>query len=258
MDNIISKIGKSFLQILWNIGAFSLFLFRALKGGFTIRCPLKQTFVQMKYMFVNTLPLIAITAVFTGAVLAMQSYTGFSRMHAESSIASIVVISIARELGPVLSGLMFAGRLGSSIAAEIGTMKVTEQIDALESLGVNSKTYLIFPRVVAGMISLPLLVMFADILGVFGGYIVATQILGFDSTTYLYKTINFIQFHDFVSGILKSFWFGLAISSVGCFNGFTASGGAQGVGHATTQSVVYSAISVFTLNYIITTIMFLC
>jgi phospholipid/cholesterol/gamma-HCH transport system permease protein len=256
MYNIITTIGRSTIEIFCIIGRFCIFLSRALTDGLTINCNIKELLSQIKYMFVNTLPLIAITAIFTGTVLALQSYTGFSRMHAESSIASIVVISIARELGPVLSGLMFAGRLGSSIAAEIATMRVTEQIDALDILGINSKAYLVFPRVIAGMISLPLLVIFADILGVFGGYMVATHNLGFDNNAYIHQTMKFIQFHDVLSGVIKAFWFGIAICSIGCYSGFWTSGGAQGVGRTTTKSVVCSAISVFTLNYIITTVMF--
>ena len=256
MYNIINTLGRNTIEIVDIVGKFCIFLLKSLTEGLTINCNLKALLCQIKYMFVNTLPLIAITAIFTGTVLAMQSYTGFSRMHAQSSVASIVIISIARELGPVLSGLMFAGRLGSSIAAEIATMRVTEQIDALEILGINSKAYLVFPRVIAGMISLPLLVIFADVLGVFGGYIVATHKLGFDSGAYIYQTIKFIQFHDVLSGVIKAFWFGTAICSIACYSGFWTSGGAQGVGQATTKSVVCSAISVFTLNYIITTLMF--
>jgi len=256
MYNIFTRTGKNIIEIVDIIGKFCIFLFRSFTESLSINFNLRELLLQIKYMFINTLPLIAITGIFTGSVLAMQSYTGFSRMHAQSSIASIVVISIARELGPVLSGLMFAGRLGSSIAAEIATMKVTEQIDALEILGINSKAYLVFPRVVAGMISLPLLIVFADLIGVFGGYIVATHKLGFDSSSYIYQTIKFIEFHDVFSGIVKAFWFGLTICSIACYAGFATSGGAQGVGRTTTKSVVCSAISVFTLNYIITTLMF--
>lgn len=256
IDNI-RNLGKNTLEILRLFGKFCIFLSSTFKSGLNLDFPLKEVLRQMKLMFINTLPLIAITSLFTGAVLAMQSYTGFSRIHGESSIASIVVISIARELGPVLSGLMFGGRLGSSIAAQIATMRVSEQIDALEILGVNSKSYLIFPRVIAGMISMPLLVLFADILGVFGGYLVAINTLGFDSTTYILKTINFIELHDILSGIIKAFFFGLAICTIGCYSGFYTSGGAEGVGRATTNSVVCSAISVFTLNYITSTVMFL-
>jgi phospholipid/cholesterol/gamma-HCH transport system permease protein len=256
MDKITYNIGKYFLNSAYVIGAFLIFIFKSLKSGCNLNLPLKNTVTQVKYMFINTVPLIAITAIFTGAVLAMQSHTGFSRMHAESAIASIVVISITRELGPVLSGLMFAGRLGSSIAAEIATMRVSEQIDALEILGVNAKSFLIFPRIIAGMVSLPLLVIIADILGVFGGYIVSTQVLGFESTNYIYKTVTFVSSHDVMSGIVKSFFFGIAISSIGCHSGFKASRGAQGVGYATTKAVVSGSIMVLFLNYVITSIMF--
>jgi phospholipid/cholesterol/gamma-HCH transport system permease protein len=252
MNEVLFIIGKHSLNIINAIGAFGIFFFDVFKKSF----PIKLFIDQLLNMFVRSLPLIAMTAIFTGAVLALQSYTGFSRMHAESSIASVVVISIARELGPVLSGLMFAGRLGASITAEIGTMKVTDQIDALEILGISSKSYLVFPKILAGTIALPLLVIFADIIGVFGGYLVATLRLGFEPIPYLQKTISFVEFHDVWSGIVKAFFFGMSICAIGCYNGYKTSGGAQGVGTATTKSVVMSSIAVLLLNYIITGLMF--
>lgn len=254
---MIKIIGQKTIALASNIGDFTIFFFLVIKGLFSTNTwKLKQIVDQVINMFIKSMPLISLTAVFTGAVLALQSYIGFSRMHAESSIASVVVISIARELGPVLTGLMFAGRLGASIAAEIGTMRVTDQIDALDVLGIESKSYLILPRIVAAMISLPLLVLCADILGVFGGYLVATQSLGFDSTNYLLKTVSFIKMNDILSGIVKAFFFGIAITSISCYMGYKTSGGAQGVGKATTKGVVTSSITILALNYIITTLIF--
>ncbi len=252
MNDILFVIGNQSLSFINAIGVFAIFFRDVFKRSF----PIKLFVDQFLNMFIRSLPLVAMTAIFTGAVLALQSYTGFSRMHAESSIASVVVISIARELGPVLSGLMFAGRLGASITAEIGTMKVTDQIDALEILGISAKSYLVLPRVLAGMISLPLLVIFADIIGVFGGYLVATLRLGFEAIPYLQKTIDFIEFHDVFSGLVKAFFFGISVCAIGCYNGYKTSGGAQGVGTATTRSVVMSSIAVLSLNYIITGLMF--
>lgn len=252
----LNFIGIGTLNNLKAIGRFTTFCYLTIKMGFTKQLNVKILLEQILNMCVRSLPLIAMTAIFTGAVLALQSYTGFSRMHAESSIASVVVISIARELGPVLSGLMFAGRLGASIAAEIGTMRVTDQIDALDILGIETRSYLVFPRVVAGIISLPILVLFADIIGVFGGYLIATRSLGFSPSLYLQKTIDFIQIYDVTSGLIKALFFGLSITIIGCYNGYNTSGGAQGVGRSTTNGVVMSAISVLALNYIITSFMF--
>lgn len=254
IEQTLQRTGEVVLSKLELIGKFCIFFFSSfiLKRTF----PLRAFVEQMLNMWIRSLPLIGMTALFTGAVLALQSYTGFSRMNAESAIASVVVVSIVRELGPVISGLMFAGRLGASIAAEIGTMRVTDQIDALDMLDVETKSYLVLPRITAAAISLPLLVVFADILGVFGGYIVAVKTLGFESNLYLKKTINFVQTYDITSGLIKAVFFGVAISSIGCYSGYYTSGGAQGVGKSTTQSVVMSSIAVLVFNYIITNLMF--
>ena len=258
MLNIIRKIGKKVINNVIGLGRFIIFFFDIFKGITTRPFPIKSLLEQLVEMWIKSLPLIAMTALFTGAVLALQSYTGFSRMHAESSIASIVVISITRELGPVLSGLMFAGRLGASISAEIGTMKVTDQISAFDMMcSINTKTYLVLPRIIAGVIALPLLVVCADIIGIFGGYMVATTKLGFDSMPYLQKTISFMQIKDVVSGLIKAFFFGMMICAIGCYNGYNTSGGAQGVGKSTTNSIVISSITVLILNYLITGLMFI-
>ena len=256
MGEFLRKIGERAIYLTTLVGKFGIFFFQSFETLFVKHFPLKLFLEQVVNMGIRSLPLIAMTAVFTGAVLALQSYTGFSRMHAESSIASVVVISIARELGPVLSGLMFAGRLGASIAAEIGSMRVTDQIDALDMMCVNAKQLLVLPRIIAGMITLPFLVLIADILGVFGGYAVATLSLGFEPMAYLQKTIGFIQAHDVMSGLVKAFFFGMAICIIGCYNGYTTSGGAHGVGTSTTRSVVTSSIAVLSLNYFITGLMF--
>jgi phospholipid/cholesterol/gamma-HCH transport system permease protein len=256
MNEIFRIVGNSTLGIFNEIGRFTLFFFSAFTNVSIKNFPLKIFLEQLINMAIRSLPLIGMTAIFTGAVLALQSYTGFSRMHAESSIASVVVISIVRELGPVLSGLMFAGRLGASITAEIGSMRVTEQIDALDMLGVNTKSYIVLPRVLAGLVALPLLVIFADIIGVFGGYLVATCSLGFEGMTYMHKTIDFMEIYDVVSGLIKALFFGITICTVGCYNGYKTAGGAQGVGISTTASVVTGSIAVLTLNYVITGLLF--
>jgi phospholipid/cholesterol/gamma-HCH transport system permease protein len=168
----------------------------------------------------------------------------------------VVVVSITRELGPVLAGLMVAGRVGASMAAEIGTMRVTEQIDALDTLATNPFKYLIAPRLIAGLTMLPILVLIADIIGVFGGYIVSTQKLGFNPVTYLTNTWDFIEVQDVVSGLVKAAVFGFLVTLMGCYHGYNSRGGAQGVGTATTNAVVSASILILSFNYFITELFF--
>ena len=203
-----------------------------------------------------SLPVVALTAVFTGMVLALQSFTGFSRFSAESLIANVVVISVTRELGPVLAGLMVAGRIGAAMAAEIGTMRVTDQIDALSTLSTNPMKYLVAPRLLAGIISLPLLVVVADILGVMGGFIIATVKLGFNPSTYIANTMNFVQAMDVTSGLAKAAVFGFLITLMGCYQGYNSRGGAQGVGAATTAAVVAASILILASDYVLTELFF--
>ncbi len=203
-----------------------------------------------------SLPVVALTAIFTGMVLALQSSTGLARFSAESAVASLVVLSVTRELGPVLAGLMVAGRVGAAMAAEIGTMRVTDQIDALSTLSTNPMKYLVTPRLLAGVIALPLLVVVADILGVLGGFIIATVKLGFNSRIYLANTINFIHTDDVVSGLVKAAVFGLLITLMGCYNGYNSRGGAQGVGAATTSAVVTASVLILAFDYVLTELFF--
>lgn len=203
-----------------------------------------------------SLPVVALTALFTGMVLALQSYTGFARFSAEGAIANVVVLSVTRELGPVLAGLMVAGRIGAAMAAEIGTMRVTDQIDALSTLSTNPVKYLVTPRLLAGTIALPLLVVVADILGVLGGAIIAILKLGFNETNYLSRTLDFVQTMDVVSGLVKAAVFGFLITLLGCFQGYRSQGGAQGVGAATTSAVVSASILILSFDYVLTEMFF--
>ncbi len=203
-----------------------------------------------------SLPVVALTAVFTGMVLALQSYTGFARFNAESAVANVVVLSVVRELGPVLAGLMVAGRVGAAMAAEIGTMRVTDQIDALTTLSTDPMKYLVAPRLLAGTIALPLLVLVADILGVLGGFIISTLKLGFNPAVYLQNTLNFVQFQDVSSGLFKAAAFGFLITLMGCYQGYNSKGGAQGVGAATTAAVVSASILILAFDYILTEMFF--
>ena len=212
-----------------------------------------QALLEIGYF---SLPVVALTAVFTGMVLALQSYTGFARFSAQGAVANLVVLSVTRELGPVLAGLMVAGRVGAAMAAELGTMRVTDQIDALTTLSTNPMKYLVAPRLLAGMIALPLLVIVADILGVLGGFIVSTLKLGFNAETYLTATMNFLYAQDVVSGLAKAAVFGFIIALMGCYQGYNSKGGAQGVGAATTMAVVSASILILAFDYVLTEMFF--
>ena len=207
---------------------------------------------QMLEIGYYSLPVVGLTAIFTGMVLALQAYTGFARFSAESAIPNIVVVSLTRELGPVLAGLMVAGRVGAAMAAEIGTMRVTEQIDALTTLSTNPFKYLVVPRLIAGIVTLPILVLVADIIGVLGGFLVGVYKLDFNDAAYLRNTMDFLQFQDVFSGLVKAAVFGFLITLMGCYHGYTSRGGAQGVGLATTNAVVSASILLLTANYFIT------
>lgn len=214
---------------------------------------LKRQLISIGYY---SLPVVGMTTLFTGMVLALQSYTGFARVNAEGAIAGVVVLSITRELAPVLAGLMVAGRVGASIAAEIGTMRVTEQIDALRTLSVNPYKYLIAPRVIAGTLMLPLLVLVGDIIGIYGGYVVSIYSLGFSPSTYLHQTWDMLEAIDVISGLVKAAVFGFIVAIMGCYHGFNSERGAQGVGAATTNAVVSSSILILIFNYLLTQIFF--
>jgi phospholipid/cholesterol/gamma-HCH transport system permease protein len=254
--NFLAGIGRVFIAFLASVGRLAVFAFDAIITG--IRPPYypRQILRQMLDIGYFSLPVIGLTAVFTGAVLALQSYSGFSRFNAESSIAIVVVLSVTRELGPVLSGLMVAGRIGAAFAAEIGTMRVTEQIDALTTLSTSPQKYLVFPRLFSGVIMLPCIVVVADIIGVFGGYLVSIHKLGFAPGPYLISTFDFLKRIDVTSGLVKAAAFGFIIALMGCYHGYHSKGGAQGVGTATTNAVVSASILIFFANYFLTALFF--
>jgi phospholipid/cholesterol/gamma-HCH transport system permease protein len=236
--NPLAAIGRIFLSFLYAIGDLTLFAARAIVHGVSGPYYPRAIWRQMVDIGYYSLPVVGLTAIFTGMVLALQSYTGFSRFEAESAVATIVVLSMTRELGPVLAGLMVAGRVGASMAAEIGTMRVTEQIDALTTLSTDPFKYLVWPRLIAGLLMLPLLVIVADIIGVFGGYIVGIYKLGFGPYEYVDNTFEFLETEDVVSGLVKAAVFGFLVALMGCYQGYHSEGGAQGVGAATTKAVV--------------------
>jgi phospholipid/cholesterol/gamma-HCH transport system permease protein len=211
---------------------------------------------QMAGVGVSSLPITAITAIFTGAVLALQTMTGFKRFSAEDLVGTIVALSICRELGPVLTGLIVAGRVGSGMAAELGTMKVTEQIDALETLATDPVNYLVVPRVLAGLVMLPVLTVLADVVGMAGGFAVSVFVLHANATIYFRRSMDYLEFEDIYTGLIKAAVFGVIIAMVGCHKGFTAEGGAEGVGRATTRSVVLASMLILAANYFVTAFFF--
>jgi len=254
----LALIGSVVLGFLGHIGRLTIFTATALSH--CVRPPLYPRLIgrQMIDIGYYSLPVVGLTAIFSGMVLALQSYTGFARFAAgsENAVANVVVVSLTRELGPVLAGLMVAGRIGASMAAEIGTMRVTEQLDALTTLSTNPFKYLVVPRLIAGLLMLPALVLIADIIGIFGGFVVSVYKLGFNPAAYISNTYDFMQPLDVISGLVKAAVFGFIIALMGCYSGYYSKGGAQGVGAATTNAVVSSSILILTFNYIITEMFF--
>ena len=256
MKKLFFKFGDLVFEFFHSVGGLIFFFSECIKFSLIDKFYSSIFLSQLIKIGFNSLPVVGLTAIFTGMVLALQSYTGFSRFSAESAIPNVVVLSITRELSPVLAGLMVAGRAGASIAAEIGTMRITEQIDALRTLSTNPFNYLVIPRILAGVISLPILVLVGDIIGVLGGFLICTKVLNFNATVYLQNTYNFVQFMDVFSGLVKACVFGFIITFMGCYHGFNAKGGAQGVGLSTTYSVVSSSILILLMNYILTSLFF--
>ena len=252
----LAVVGRVFLAFLANLGRVSIFTGKSLSAVITPPFYWRLCLQQMMTIGYYSLPVVGMTALFTGAVLALQIYLGSSRFGAESAVPNIVVVGLTRELGPVLAGLMLGGRVGAAIAAELGTMKVTEQLDALITLQTNPFRYLVVPRLVAATITTPILVLVADIIGVMGGYLVGIHQLGFNSTVYLKNTYDFMEPMDVASGLVKAAVFGFLIALMGCYHGFNSKGGAQGVGKATTDAVVSSLILILIANYLVTTAFF--
>lgn len=254
--NPLALIGHTFLLFLQNAGRLAWFagvaLSHCVRGPFYLR-QIGRHIVDIGYF---SLPVVGLTALFTGMVLALQSHSGFSRFDAESAIPTVVVLSITRELGPVMAGLMVAGRVGASVAAELGTMRVTEQIDALTTLSTNPYKYLIAPRLIAATLVLPLLVTIADIIGIFGGFLVCVYRLKFNAASYIWQSWHYLEMRDFTSGLWKAAAFGFVIALMGCYHGFNSKGGAQGVGAAATSAVVTASILILVMNYMLTGLLF--
>ena len=249
-------IGHTIMHLFETVGRLSVFMLQAVMHVFIPPFFPRLIGRQLVDIGYYSLPVVGMTALFTGMVLALQSYTGFARFNAESAVAAVVVLSVTRELAPVLAGLMVAGRVGAAMAAEIGTMRVTEQIDAMTTLSVSPFKYLIAPRVIAGTLMLPLLVLTGDIIGVFGGYLVSIYRLGFSPGSYLHQTWDILEYIDVASGLYKAAAFGFIVAVMGCYHGYNSQRGAQGVGAATTYAVVSASILILIFNYILTQVFF--
>lgn len=252
----LAYIGRSTLFFLAAIGRVVLFGLDTLRHCVTGPFYWRELFSSLIQIGWLSLPVVGLTALFTGGALALQIYAGGARFNAEAVVPSIVAIGMARELGPVLGGLMVAARVASSVAAEIGTMKVTEQIDALVTLSTNPMKYLTVPRVVAATLCVPLLIGVGDVIGIMGGYLVGITRLGFNEAVYLKYTFDFLQTWDVVSGMIKGVVFGYIIALMGCFYGMNSRRGAQGVGAATKSAVVASSVLILAANYILTEVFF--
>ncbi len=254
--NVFAAIGRMTLAFFRETGRLSMFTASAAAG--LLRPPIYWRLIVQQILRIGyfSLPVVGLTAFFTGGVLALQIYIGGNRYGAEAFVPQIVVLGITRELGPVIAGLMVAGRVAAAIAAELGTMRVTEQIDALTTLSTNPIKYLVVPRIVAAVISMPILVAIADSIGVFGGYIVGTESLGFNGYVYIKNSVDFVTHQDVTSGLIKAAVFGFILALMGCYNGFNSKGGAQGVGRATTNAVVSASILILAANYVLTNVLF--
>jgi phospholipid/cholesterol/gamma-HCH transport system permease protein len=250
--NPLAQIGRSTLAIFTEVGRVSRFAAQALVACMTPPWFLGQLLNQLARIGYFSLPVIGLTAVFIGAALALNIYTGGARFNAEQFVPNIVVLGITRELGPVLAGLMLSGRVSAGIAAEIGTMRVTEQIDAMSTLQTNPFRFLVAPRVLSATLTLPVLVLVADIIGVMGGWMVSVNGLGFNGTVYLRNTLEFLEAEDVILGLVKAAAFGFIISVMGAYHGYQSSGGALGVGRAATNAVVGSTVVILATNYVIT------
>ena len=223
-----------------------------------VRPPLKlrNIFKQMEFVGVKSIFVVVLTGTFTGMVLALQGYHGFRMFSAESLVGSTVALSMTRELGPVLTSLMVTARAGSAMAAELGTMRVTEQIDALYVMAVNPVKHLIVPRVIAGVLMVPVLTVVSDFVGILGGYFVGVHLLGINSGVFIKNITRLVTLEDIYNGLIKAACFGLILSLIGCYKGFNTSGGAEGVGRATTEAVVLASITILVSDYFLTAIMF--
>lgn len=247
----VERLGVTLIAVVENLGGLAELLVDVLR--WTVRRPFRvhNIFAQLDFVGVGSVFIVGLTGIFSGMVFAHQSWRAFEMFNAESMVGPTVSLTITRELAPVFSALMVTMRAGSAMCTELGTMRVTEQVDALETMAVNPIQYLLVPRVLAGAIMLPLLVMVFDLAGLGGGYFVAVTVKGLSAGTFLTRTQQWLDAEDLVEGLIKGTVFGLYVALVACFRGYNATGGAKGVGQATTQAMVSSALGIFVLDYFV-------
>ncbi len=253
---MFAAIGRATLSIIHRAGCLWYFILSFAHHLLTPPIYARQVIRQCEFVGVQSTPIVLLTAFFTGGVLALQSYYGFNNAAvASTQLGPVVALSMLRELGPVLASLMVAGRVGAAFAAELGTMRVTEQIDALTTLATNPHKYLVVPRVLACILMLPMLVALANTIGIFGGYLVAENVLNLNGQTFLDNAFNAIESPDVVLSLVKAGFFGAIVGIMGCYWGYQTSGGAEGVGKATTTAVVYASVAILIMDYFITALM---
>ncbi len=255
MRSYLEWLGRYAEELVNHTGRMVLMLVRASMYAFLPPVKVRNIFKQMEFVGVESLFVVVLTGSFTGMVLALQSYNALKRFGAESLVGPTVALSMARELGPVLTGLMVTGRAGSAMATELGTMRVTEQIDALYTMAVNPVKYLVTPRILAGIFMFPVLTIITDFVGVVGGYIVGVRMLGINPGVYIGRTVDFVTVDDIFNGLIKSVVFGLITTLVACYQGFYTTGGAEGVGKAATRAVVLGCVLILAFDYLLSSLM---
>jgi phospholipid/cholesterol/gamma-HCH transport system permease protein len=252
----LEAFGSMFLRLFEQAGRWFDMLGRTFMWAFRPPFAIMEWVRQMVRLGFDSIPVVFLTTMFTGMVMALQTFNGFQRVHAENFVGSVVALAMLRELSPVLVGLMVTGRVGSSMAAEIGTMRVTEQLDALEALATDPVQYLFVPRVIAGIVMLPFLTILGDALGVFGGYLVAVRMMGANPVIYEQNTYQFLEMNDVWSGVIKAAVFGLILTLTGCVRGYYTTGGAEGVGRSTTDAVVSASLIILLTDFFLTKLLF--
>lgn len=256
MINLFERIGLVFIRLFEETGRWFQMLTRTAVWAGRRPLGVSEWFRQMVRVGIHSIPVVVLTTMFTGMVMALQTFNGFQRVHAENFVGSVVALAMVRELSPVLVGLMVTGRVGSSMAAEIGTMRVTEQLDALEALATDPVHYLFVPRVIAGIVMLPFLTILGDALGILGGYVVAVRLLGANPVIYEENTYQFLGMNDIWVGLVKAAFFGLILTLTGCVRGYYTRGGAEGVGRSTTAAVVSASLTILLTDFFLTKLFF--
>lgn len=254
--SLVDMFGRRILGIIKQLGEAALMFVETIWCMFTAPPRREIIIVQMKEIGIKSLPVVLLTGIFTGMVLAVQSYYQLHKISMDTSIGILVGLSMTNELGPVLTGLMVAGRVGASMAAELGTMKVTEQIDALRSLASNPIKYLVVPRFLACVLLVPMLTAYSIFVGIVGGYLIGVKFMGINGTFFMKNMLDYTDNFDLANGIIKSFFFAIIVALTGCYKGFSATEGAEGVGKATTQAVVVACISILISDFFLSIILF--